>query len=129
MVKSLHDAGANIMAGTDACNPFVLYGPALHDELAYYVDAGLTPYEAIRTATVAPARYLGKTDEFGSIAEGLRADFLLVDANPFEAIDNLQLISGVVLRGQWLARTELDEMRAAIIRLHATATAKSESDP
>lgn len=121
MVKSLHDAGANIMAGTDAGNPFVLYGPALHDELAYYVDAGLTPYEAIRTATVAPAHYLGQTDEFGSIAEGLRADFLLVDANPFEAIENLQLISGVVLRGQWLARTELDDMRATIMRLHAEA--------
>jgi hypothetical protein len=129
MVKSLHDAGANIMAGTDAGNPFVLYGPGLHDELAHFVEAGLTPYEAIRTATVGPARYLGKTDEFGSIAEGLRADFLLVDANPLEDVANLKKISGIALRGRWLPKTELNEMRTAIIRLHATATAKSESDP
>ena len=129
MVKSLHDAGANIMAGTDAGNPFVLYGPGLHDELAHFVEAGLTPYEAIRTATVGPARYLGKTDEFGSIAEGLRADFLLVDANPLEDVANLKKISGIALRGRWLPKTELNEMRTAIIRLHATATAKPESDP
>lgn len=106
-VAALQRAGAGLLAGTDAPNPHVIHGFALQQELALLQQAGLTPYQVLRTATVNPAEYFHAGQEFGSIAAGMRADLLLVDANPLADLTNLQRRSGVMLRGQWLPEAQL----------------------
>jgi len=105
---ALHRAGVPLVAGTDAMGvPLLVPGASLHRELAILIASGLTPYEAIRTATVNPAAFLGKEDEFGTIAEGRRADLLLVDRNPLQDVAALQRPAGVMVRGRWLTRDDL----------------------
>ena len=84
-IKELKAAGVPILAGTDAPNPGTAYGVSLHEELLLLVGAGLTPTEALRAATSAPAQAFHVPDR-GRIARGLRADLLLVDGNPAEDI-------------------------------------------
>lgn len=108
-VTTLHEAGANIMSGTDAPNPYVFHGFSLHEELALFVKAGMTPYEALRTSTINPAKFLNAVGEFGTITVGARADMVLLDANPLEDISNAQMRSGVMLRGRWLPEAELQK--------------------
>jgi imidazolonepropionase-like amidohydrolase len=115
-VNALRDAGARLLAGTDAPNPFVLHGFSLHEELAFFVEAGLSPYEALLAATRAPAEFLGEADEFGTVESGKRADLLLVDADPLEDVGAMKRIAGVVLAGRWLPRVELDAALEALAR-------------
>ena len=110
MTNVLRDAGARIILGTDAGNPYVVPGFSLHDELGYLVGAGFTPYEAIEAGTRNAAEALGKLDEFGAIAEGKRADLILVEDNPLEDVANVGKRAGVMLRGLWLPEAQLQEM-------------------
>ena len=80
------------------------------------VAAGLTPFEALQTATVNPARFFAAGERFGSIGEGMEADLLVVEANPLEDISNLSRLGGVMLRGRWLSRDYLDTTLAALAR-------------
>jgi imidazolonepropionase-like amidohydrolase len=93
--------------GTDALNPYQIPGYSAHEELVYLVQAGLTPYEALRAGTHDAALALGQLEEFGTVAEGKRADLLLLDGDPLEDVANSTRIAGVMLRGRWLARSEL----------------------
>ena len=88
IVTLLHAEGVKFLAGTDLSNPFIYPGFSLHDELASLVAAGFTPAEALRAATIDPARYLDAADSLGSIAVGKRADLVLLGANPLEDIRN-----------------------------------------
>ncbi|AEW99889.1 metal-dependent hydrolase family protein [Streptantibioticus cattleyicolor] len=103
-VKALHDAGVDLLAGTDAAPmplPFlggVVHGASLHQELQYLVRAGLTPVQALRAATVTPARRFG-LDDRGRIAAGLRADLLLVDGDPTTTIGDTLNLREVWRRG------------------------------
>ena len=106
LTGALRQAGVRMMAGTDAPIPGVVPGFSLHDELKLLVGVGLTPYEALRTATANPSEFLGR-DEFGRVAVGARADLLLLDANPLSDVSNLARRAGVMLRGRWLAEAEL----------------------
>jgi hypothetical protein len=109
VTAALHRAGVPLMAGTDALGaPLLTPGSSLHRELELLHDAGLTPYEALRTATVVPAAFLGKAEEFGTIAVGRRADLLLVDGNPLEDLRTLRQPVGVMVRGRWLSREHLN---------------------
>jgi imidazolonepropionase-like amidohydrolase len=108
IVRALRDAGARILAGTDATNPFVVPGFSLHEELRLLVESGLTPYEALRTATAAPAEFL--EDGAGVVAEGAPADLLLLERDPLEDVAHARAPAGVMARGQWLARPELEHM-------------------
>ncbi|HVR35305.1 MAG TPA: amidohydrolase family protein [Methylomirabilota bacterium] len=110
LVRSMHQAGVPLLAGTDTGNPYCFPGFSLHDELGLLVQAGLTPAEALRTATINPARFMGRTESMGSIAEGLVADLVLLDANPFEDIGNARKIRGVMAGGRWFDRQVLDEL-------------------
>ena len=92
----------------------MLPGISAHQELRELVAAGLTPYQALRTATVNAARFLGQPKEFGAIAAGQRADLVLLDGNPLRAIDATSRIHGVMLRGRWFDRAALEAMRNAI---------------
>jgi len=82
----------------------------LHEELARFVQAGLTPMEALQTATRNPAQFLGKLSEVGTIETGKIADLVLLDANPLDDIHNTRKIRAVVLSGRYFLRTDLDEM-------------------
>ena len=80
----------------------------MHQELQELVDVGLTPYEALRTSTTIPYEYLGESKEAGTIQVGKRTDLLLVDANPLENVSAASKISGVMMRGRWIAKEEID---------------------
>jgi hypothetical protein len=111
VVAALHREGVPMMAGTDAMGvPMVIPGRSLHQELVLLTRSGFSPYEALRAATVAPAQFLGKEQEFGTIAIGRRADLLLVDGNPLEDVAVLSRPVGVMVRGRWLPRQELEVM-------------------
>jgi hypothetical protein len=110
LTGALNDAGAPILLGTDMGNPWVAAGFSVHQELANLVEAGLTPYEALRAGTRAPAECLDATDEFGTVAVGLRADLILLDANPLDDVSNAARHVGVMTRGKWLSASELHQM-------------------
>jgi imidazolonepropionase-like amidohydrolase len=107
-VKSFRDAGVRLLAGTDALNPCVVPGFSLHDELRNMVAAGLTPYEALQTATVNAAEFLGSTS--GVVAVGRQADLILVNGDPLKDVSNASRRVGVMVRGQWLEEDELQQM-------------------
>jgi imidazolonepropionase-like amidohydrolase len=107
IVKALFDGGARILAGTDFAASFVVPGYSLHEELEYLVDAGLSPYQALRTATADAAEFLGREKDFGSVEAGKRADLLLLSANPLTDVRNANKIEGVAVHGRWLTATDL----------------------
>jgi imidazolonepropionase-like amidohydrolase len=105
LILDLHEAGAGLMLGSDAPQVFNVPGFSAHRELAVLVAAGLSPFDALRTGTVAVAEFLGSNG--GIIAEGKDADLVLLDANPLENIENSKRIHGVMLRGHWYSGAEL----------------------
>jgi imidazolonepropionase-like amidohydrolase len=101
MVKALDDIGAGVLAGSDCPGCRLVPGRSLLRELEFFVEAGLSPWRALRTATVQAATFLGATD-CGTIEVGKRADLLLLDADPREEISALRRQSGVMVAGRWL---------------------------
>lgn len=115
VLGALSRAGVPIMAGTDAMGmTLVMPGDSLHKELALLVESGLTPYQAIRAATAAPAQFLGRQDEFGTVEPGKRADLLLVGGDPLKDVAVLREPAGVMVRGTWLPKEKLREMLGAL---------------
>lgn len=115
-LRLLHAAGVTILAGTDVGNLYLVPGTSLHTELTLLVTAGLTPLEALRAATLNPARVFGMADSLGTIEEGKLADLVLLDANPLDDIANTQQIRGVVLNGRYLSREALAGLVARAAR-------------
>jgi len=107
MTRALHESGARLLLGTDAGNPFVVAGFSVHEELANFVDVGLTPYEALLTGTRDAAEFVGASGEFGVVATGARADLILTEGNPLEDVGAVVRPEGVMVRGAWLPREEL----------------------
>jgi imidazolonepropionase-like amidohydrolase len=110
LIMALKKSGAGLLLGSDSPQIFNVPGFAIHRELEYLVDAGLTPFEALQTGTVNPSKFFLSEGLFGSVREGLEADLILLDANPLEDINNTQRIHGVMVRGTWLSRTDLDRL-------------------
>ena len=110
IVQTLHSAGVRILAGTDSPMPLVYPGFSLHKELELLVQAGLTPADALRAATLWPAEFLGQSDTSGSIDVGKRADLVLLGGNPLCDITQTQSIRAVVLNGRLWQRAELDSL-------------------
>jgi len=98
--REMRDAGVKLLAGTDMPQPFVYPGFSLHEELELLVKSGLTPLEALRTATYNPAQFLGALDSLGTVSQGKVADLVLLDANPLEDIRNTLRISAVIANGR-----------------------------
>ncbi|HLO97198.1 MAG TPA: amidohydrolase family protein [Fimbriimonas sp.] len=110
--KKLVEGGANVLAGTDCLNPFVYPGFSLHDELDLLVKVGMSPTQALASATVNPARFLGLSKTHGRIEIGKVADLVLLTANPLEDIRNTTKIDMVVNSGKVFDRSELDKVLA-----------------
>jgi imidazolonepropionase-like amidohydrolase len=111
MTLAMHRAGVPLMAGTDtAAGVYVIPGFSLHQELELFVKAGLAPMEALQTATLNPAKFLGRTNDLGTVETGKLADLVLLDANPLDDIRNTQKISAVVLGGRYFSRADLDSI-------------------
>jgi imidazolonepropionase-like amidohydrolase len=114
LILALHEAGAGLLLGSDSPQIFNVPGFAIHRELEMLVAAGLTPYEALLTGTVNPARYFGFADNAGTVEVGKVADLLLLDANPLSDISNSRRVHGVMLRGQWVSQQEIAETLARL---------------
>jgi imidazolonepropionase-like amidohydrolase len=112
--KVFHDKGGQLMTGTDSLLPRLVPGFALHQELHELVDVGLTPYEALRTSTTVPYEFLGEAAEAGTIEVGKHPDLILVDANPLADISAASRIRGVMMRGRWIPKEEIDRRMRGI---------------
>ena len=104
--------GVQLLAGTDLTIPFIYPGSSVHDEIRLFATAGLTPLQALRTATTRPVAFFGLQRSLGSIAVGKRAELVLLDGNPLQNLDNLDHISAVVTHKTVLLRPALDRMMA-----------------
>jgi imidazolonepropionase-like amidohydrolase len=117
VVNAMHRAGIPFLAGTDTPpGVYIFPGFSLHEELQRFVAAGFTPMEALQTATLNPAKFLGMEDRLGTIENGKVADLVLLDANPLDDIRNTQKIAAVVVNGRYLSRADLDRMLAEVER-------------
>jgi hypothetical protein len=112
ILGDLHRAGVPVMTGTDEAwyQAYTYAGFSLHDELSLLVRAGFTPMEALQSATIGPARFLGWDKDLGSIETGKFADLVLLDADPLSDISNTQKINTVVVHGRVLDRKALDSL-------------------
>jgi hypothetical protein len=106
-ISMLIKSGAKMLAGTDYIISFVYAGFSLQEEMQVFVRLGMTPLQALQTATINPAQAM-KNDKVGEVKVGKIANLVLLNANPMEDIHNAQDIHAVVLRGQHLDRTYLD---------------------
>jgi imidazolonepropionase-like amidohydrolase len=117
--EALRKAGIRMLLGTDSPQVFSVPGFSLHREMAWMQKAGVSPYDVLRMATVNAGQYF-KQDSFGTIEAGRRADLLLVDADPLKDVSNTTKINGVMVRGKWYSRADLD---AGLLALQQKALA------
>jgi imidazolonepropionase-like amidohydrolase len=114
IMKALLDGGVPFALGSDAPQWWNVPGFSAHRELQSMVAAGFTPFQALQSGTINAARYFGTESSNGTVANGKRADLLLLDANPLDDIRNSTKIAGVLINGRWLSRAELDKRLAEL---------------
>lgn len=120
IVRRLHAAGVPFLAGTDTpAGVDVTPGISLHLELQRFVAAGFTPLEALQTATINPARFLGKLSDYGSVQTGRVADLVILRANPLADIANTRAIGGVVADGKYWSQADIERLRERLKRIAA----------
>ena len=107
--KAMHKAGVSLLVGSDLGGPLVYPGFSVHEELALLAnEVGMSPEEALACATANPARFFGIEKDYGAVAVGKMADFVLLDKNPLKEIENTKGIQGVVVQGRWLDQAALE---------------------
>lgn len=114
LIKGLHTAGVGFVLGSDAPQVWNVPGFSIRRELAYWVDAGLTPYQALEAGTRNVATFFGTTDRTGTVAQGKQADLVLLEGNPLVDIASVGRQAGVMIRGRWLDKDEISRRLAAI---------------
>lgn len=122
IVGEMYEAGVPFLAGTDVGNPYIYPGFSLIDEIAEFVAAGLPPLAALQTATLNPARYLGRDDDLGTVTEGKLADLVLLDANPLDDVGNLSRVRAVFVNGRLFDHDTLQRMRIEVVEDHFLET-------
>ena len=122
LVKEMQGAGVPVLAGTDTGNPYLVPGFALHDELALFVEAGLTPMQALQAATKQPAKVLGIADQVGTIEKGKVADLVILDQNPLADIRNTRRIHALVVNGRLIASEERAKLLGEVEKAASTST-------
>jgi imidazolonepropionase-like amidohydrolase len=110
-VRMMKECGVEIVAGTDTGDSWTAPGTTLDDELGLLVDAGLTPMEALRSATALAAKLIGWDEGAGVLKTGYAADLVLLDADPLTNIANVAKVSGVAIRGRYFGPAALKRMR------------------
>jgi len=121
IVGAMHKAGVPIMTGTDTGTCGVFPGFSVHDELALFVDAGLSPMAALAASTAEPARFLGANA--GRVAPGAAADLVVLGADPLADIRNSQRIDGVVVRGRYVDAAEREQILSDVAETAASGPA------
>lgn len=120
IMRALSGSGARILLGSDAPQQFNVPGFSVHREMQRMIDAGMTPYQVLKSGTAdVGVHALTTGDSFGRIAIGHRADLILLNANPLTDIANVQRRDGVMLRGQWIAESAIQERLARIAAANA----------
>lgn len=128
LIRELHKAGAKILVGPDSPQFFLVPGFATHREMQSLGEAGLSNYAVLEAATRNGAESLGMLKEFGTVEMGKRADLLLLDANPLDAISNAKQIAGVMVRGKWLPKTDLQRLLEEVAALNGAATPSNQTN-
>jgi tetratricopeptide (TPR) repeat protein len=123
ITRAFHEAGVPLMTGTDAEYLGAQPGFGLHTEMQLFVELGMQPIDALRAATITPARVMQISDSVGTVETGKVADLVLLDANPLADIRNTQSISGVFRAGRWLSRLELNAELDSLARSYAPVQA------
>ena len=118
LLKAMSDGGVRILMGTDAPQQFSVPGFSLHRELQRMRDAGMTPEQILASGTTRVGEYFAKSDRFGAVATGQRADLLLLDADPLTDVANLTRRAGVMVRGRWLPESEIQQRLTTIAARH-----------
>ena len=114
LLAAMNRADIQILMGTDAPQQFSVPGFSLHREIEKMVEAGMSPYEVLRSGTINVGRYFSDKDDFGTIEVGKRADMILLNANPLENVRNISQRTGVMLRGKWLPEEEIQRKLAEV---------------
>jgi imidazolonepropionase-like amidohydrolase len=114
ILRALHAGGVGMLLGSDAPQQFNVPGFSIHREMQRMADAGISPYEVVKSGTANVGQYFKGQDAFGTIAVGQRADLILADANPLQNLGNMEKRSGVMVRGRWLPASEIDARLAKI---------------
>ncbi len=114
LIRALHAGGVGLLLGSDGPQVWNVPGFSVHRELRYLVQAGLTPYQALETGTRNVAVFFGTTADRGTIAQGKRADLVLLEGNPLADIGNSSKIAAVVLGGRLLTKDDIDKQLAAL---------------
>lgn len=109
LIKKLSDNGHGMLLGSDAPQLFNVPGFSIHKEMRDMADAGMSNLEIIQSGTINPAIYFGMENTFGEVKVGFDADLILIDADPLQDLDALQEISGVMHRGKWLSKSQIDK--------------------
>jgi hypothetical protein len=117
IVYQIHKAGIPILAGTDFPNPHCYIGFGLHDELQLLVKAGLSPAEALKTATLNPAKFFNITQQEGTVQVGKNANLVLLQQNPLQDIAHTSTIEMVVLAGQFFSASQLAALKQKVSKM------------
>jgi imidazolonepropionase-like amidohydrolase len=120
VLKALSDGGVGILMGTDSPQLFSVPGFSLHREMQAMADAGMSTYEILVSGTRAVGEYFRRSDTFGTVAVGRRADLILLNSNPLDDVGNVADRAGVMVRGRWYSDSYIQERLDEIARRFAT---------
>jgi imidazolonepropionase-like amidohydrolase len=118
LFMELHRVGIPMLMASDSPQVFNVPGFSIHHEIALMSEAGMSNLEILKTGSLVPAKYMGTESSWGQVKEGFDADFVLVENNPLLDLKTLQKPVGVVIRGQWIGREELQNQLDRIEKNH-----------
>ena len=109
VLRSLDRTGVNLLLGSGSPQVFNVAGFAIHNELQAMANAGLTTYTILKSGTTNAALWLNQEKTFGTVQEGLEADLILLSANPMDDVSYFKFLDGVMLKGMWITKAEIDQ--------------------
>ncbi len=118
ILQCAHEHGVQFLLGSDAPQIFNVPGFSIQHEMQSLVDAGIPIYDVLLSGTINPARFFDAEGQYGQVTHGASADLILLRKNPLESIENMREIEGVMVRGQWLSREDIDVRLAEIATKH-----------